>query len=256
MPMPCWNSTLLGTTLVLALALAVSVIAQTPATPTTPAAPTTQAAGGIPADYKGTPYKGVAQEIPGRVELENFDEGGLNVAFNTQHHEGDSSGKDYRPGVKPQICVTNGSPTEQDKFVDGKRYSAEGKESYYIGYARPGDWVKCTVNVKKAGVYRVSTTAANETKKMTFSLSFNDVKKADVNTDGTGSYHIWKLHENICTVKLDAGLQVMKFQIGSEPHMNYDYLEFVYDEKASSAPDSPAPATAPAIGSTPATATR
>jgi arabinoxylan arabinofuranohydrolase len=234
MRMSGWTSTLLGTTLVLALVLAGCAASQTAATPTTKAIPTTTAAG-FPAGYKGTPYKGVAQEIPGRVELENFDEGGLNVAFNTVHHEGDSSGKDYRPGAKPQICVTNGSPNEQDKFVDGKRYPAEGKESYYIGYARPGDWVKCTVNVKKAGVYRVNTTAANETKKMTFSLSFNDVKKADVTTDGTGSYHIWKVHENICTVKLDAGLQVMKFQLGSEPHMNYDYLEFVYDEKASAA---------------------
>ena len=246
MLMPSWTSTLLGTMLVLALAIAVAAAATTPATPTAPAAapaPVTQTAAGWPANYKGTPYKGVPQEIPGRVERENFDEGGLNVAFNTQHHEGDSSGKAYREGAKPQICVTNGAPSEQDKFVDGKRYPADQGESYYIGYARPGDWVKCTVNVKKAGVYRVNTTAANETKKMTFSLSFNDVKKADVTADGTGSYHIWKLHENICTVKLDAGLQVMKFQLGSEPHMNYDYLEFVLDENASSAkPDSPAAA--------------
>jgi arabinoxylan arabinofuranohydrolase len=244
MHMPCWTSVLLGTTLVLALAIAVSAVAETPAAPAAPAA---QKAPGFPADYKGTPFKGVAQEIPGRVELENFDEGGLNVGFATQHHEGDSSGKDYRTGDKPQICVTNAAPGEQDKFVDGKRYPAEGKESYYIGYTRPGDWVKCTVNVKKAGVYRVSTTAANETKKMTFSLSFNDVKKAEVNADGTGSYHIWKLHENVCTVKLDAGLQVMLFKIGSEPHMNYDYLEFVLDEKAAAAtPEKPAAPAAPA----------
>jgi hypothetical protein len=201
---------------------------------------------GFPADYKGKPFKGVAQEIPGRVELENFDEGPLNVTFNTQHHDEGCSGQDYRTGPRPNICVTNAAPGEQDKFVDGKRYPAEGKESYYIGYARPGDWVQCTVNVKKAGVYRVNTTAANETKKMTFSLYFNGAKKAEVNTDGTGSYHIWKLHENICTVKLDAGLQVMKFQLNSEPHMNYDYMEFVLDEKATAAPDASATSTAPA----------
>jgi hypothetical protein len=242
--MPRSASFLLGTTLVLSLALAAVAMAQAPATTAAPA-PAIEKAPGFPANYKGTPYKGVAQVIPGRVELENFDEGGLNVAFNTQHHEGDSSGKDYRAGAKPQICVTNGAPSEQDKFVDGKRYPSEGTaNSYYIGYARPNDWVICTVNVKKAGVYRVNTTAANETKKMTFSLSFNDVKKADVKADGTGSYHIWKLHENICTVKLDAGLQVMKFQLGSEPHMNYDYLEFVYDEKASDVPPV-TPATSP-----------
>jgi hypothetical protein len=45
-------------------------------------------------------------------------------------------------------------------------------------------------------------------------------------------------------VKLDAGLQVMKFQINSEPHMNYDFLEFVYDEKAS-AEAAAAPAASP-----------
>jgi len=249
MLMPGSSSILLGSSLVLALAFAACAVGQTATTPPAPAAPPTTQAGlaiiatlpkapGFPADYKGTAFNGIAQEIPGRVELENFDDGGLNVAFNTQHHEGDSSGKDYRPGVKPQICVTNGSPSEQDKFVDGKRYPSDDpkQNSYYIGYARPGDWVNCTVYVKKAGVYQVNTAAANETKKMTFSLTFNGVKKADVTSDGTGSYHTWKLHENICTVKLDAGLQVMKFQIGTEPHMNYDYMEFVYDEKASATP--------------------
>jgi hypothetical protein len=198
----------------------------------------------VPADYKGTPYKGVAQEIPGRVELENFDEGGFNVAFNTQHHEGDSSGKDYRTGDKPQICVTNGAPSEQDHFVDGTRYPSADKESYYIGYARPGDWVKCTVNVKKAGIYRVNTTAANDTKVMTFSLRFNNVLKATVKSDGTGSYHIWKVHNDICVVELEEGLQVMQFQLGSEPHMNYDYMEFVYD-----------PTATPTVTATPPTAT-
>lgn len=244
---PNQPSTFVALGMTLALSLAVATAADTPAAPaaaaTTPAADIPKAPG-FPADYKGTPYKGTPQEIPGRVEFENFDEGGYNVGFKTEHHEGTSSGKAYREGDKPQICVT--SDTEKDKFVDGKRYPSDDKDSYYIGYTRPNDWVKCTVNVKKAGVYRVNTTAANETKKMTFAISFNDAEKAKVNTDGTGNYHIWKVHENICTVKLDAGLQVMKFQIGSEPHMNYDYLEFVFDEKATAEAAKPAePAKAP-----------
>ena len=190
-------------------------------------APVTQTAPGFPKDYKGTPYKGVPQEIPGRVELENFDEGGINVGFKADHHDEGCSGEKYRPSPRPNICVTNAAPTEQDKFADGKRYPAETGESYYIGYAHAGDWVQCTVNVKKAGVYRVNTTAASEPKKIKFTLSFNGVKKAEVDTEGTGSYHLWKAYDNICTVKLDAGLQVMKFQLG-EPHFNYDYMEFVY----------------------------
>jgi len=35
----------------------------------------------VPADYKGTPYMGTPQSIPGRVELANLDEGGLTSPF-------------------------------------------------------------------------------------------------------------------------------------------------------------------------------
>jgi arabinoxylan arabinofuranohydrolase len=196
---------------------------------------------GWPEKYKGTPYKGVPQEIPGRVELENFDEGGINVGFKADNHDQGCSGEKYRPSPRPNICVTNAAPGEQDHFVDGKRYPSETGESYYIGYAHASDWVQCTVNVKKAGVYRVNTTAATEPAKLKFTLSFNDVKKAEVNTDGTKSYHVWKVYDNICTVKLEAGLQVMKLLLG-EPHFNYDYVEFVFDEKAT-AEAAAAPAT-------------
>ena len=247
---PDWLTTMLGTMLILAIALAVNA-AEPAAVPTASAPATSEAkpaataipkAPGFPADYKGTPYKGVAQEIPGRVEMENFDEGGFKVAFNTQHHEGSSSGKDYRTDEKPQICVTNNPANPKDFFLDGKRYPGEGKESYFIGWAKSGDWCKYTVNVKKAGVYRVNTTASSETKKMIFDISFNDVKKADYKTDteGTANYHKWKVFDAICTVKLDAGLQVMKFHL-TEQHLNYDYLEFVYDEKASAPLDTATP---------------
>ena len=130
MSIPASNSMLLGTTLTLAMAFAVAALAQESVTSksTPPAVPTIPKAEGFPANYKGTPYKGIAQEIPGRVELENFDEGGLNVGFTSQHHEGNSSGKDYRAGVKPQICVTNDAPSEQDRFVDGKRYPSNDKQ--------------------------------------------------------------------------------------------------------------------------------
>ena len=235
------NSVALAACAVFGLALAVGAVTETPATSTAPAAQDLPKAPGFPADYKGTPYKGIPQEIPGRIEMENFDVGGFKVAFNTQHHEGSSSGKDYRSDEKPQICRTNNPSMPKDVYTDGKRYPADG-ESYFIGWAKPGDWCKYTVYVKKAGVYRISTTASSETKKMIFDISFNDVKKADykTETEGSANYHVWKVYENICTVKLDAGLQVMKFHL-TEQHLNYDYLEFVYDEKASAEAAATAP---------------
>jgi hypothetical protein len=208
------------------LGLAAGAVAEMPST-----APMAEKAAGFPADYKGLPYKGVAQEIPGRVELENFDEGGFKVAYKTEHHEGTSSGKDYRKGENPQICVTN-NPIGPDKMVTGERYPKEG-ESYFIGWAKVNDWCKYTVNVKKAGVYRVNTIASSEKgKNIKFDISFNDGKKTEVALEGSGDYHKWKAYENVCTVKLEAGVQVMTFHLSIE-HMNYDFLEFVYDEKAS-----------------------
>jgi hypothetical protein len=209
--------------------------ADAPATsaPATPAAEIKKAPG-FPEKYKGTPYKGVAQEIPGRVELENFDDGGLNVGFNTNHHDEDqASGKAYRPKPWPNICITNAPKDGPDKFMDGKRYPWEdtSKEGYYIGYTRPGDWVKCTVNVKKAGVYKVSSTFASDPDKFSFSLSFNDGKPVEVKGEGTKSYHKWKVFDNLTSVKLEEGLNVMLFKVNIE-HLNYDYLEFTFDEKA------------------------
>lgn len=204
-----------------ALPLAAVSFAEEPAIPKAP---------NFPADYKGTPYKGIVQEIPGRVELENFDDGGLKVGFKTEHHEATASGKDYRIAPTPQICVTN-NKIGPDKMDDGSRYPEKG-EHYFIGWAKKDDWVKITVNVKKAGVYNISTIASCEKgKKMSFDISFNDGKKTEVTLEGTGDYHIWKKYENFAAVKLDAGLQVLKFHLSIE-HMNYDFLDFTFDEKA------------------------
>ena len=63
----------------------------------------------VPAGYKGQPYKGTPWPIPGRIDLVNYDTGGLNVGFNTVHH-GDVAcpGTDYRNDVPvPTLCKTS-----------------------------------------------------------------------------------------------------------------------------------------------------
>ena len=101
-----------------------------------------EATAAIPAGYTGTPYKGTPQAIPGRVELADLDEGGLNVAFFADHRRENAvaenyspiSGDDYRPGnlALPNICKTNRAlekPGEgsEDFWEDGKRYPSEEK---------------------------------------------------------------------------------------------------------------------------------
>lgn len=211
----------------------------------------------VPADYKGTPYMGTAQTIPGRVELANLDEGGKDVAFYADHRRENAvaegyapiSGDDYRMGNLnlPNICKTNRAvekPGEgsEDFWEDGKRYPSEDKlYEYYMGYAHTVDWVRVTVNVQVAGKYNVSSDWACANPKCGLSLWFNDGsgkmdnpqrpldgenKSGIVMLDGTNDYHKWRKYPNFAQVDLTAGLQVMTFNLEVADHLQYGHLVF------------------------------
>lgn len=211
----------------------------------------------VPAGYTGTPYQGTAQQIPGRVELANLDEGGLNVAFFADHRRenavGDGyspiSGDDYRPGNLnlPNICKTNKSievpgQGSEDFWEDGTRYPSEAeKYTYYMGYAHTVDWVRVTVDVKQAGTYNVSSSWACANPKCGLSIWFNDgASKIDnphrpldgenksgiVMLDGTNDYHKWRAYPNFAQVKLNAGVQLMTFNLEVADHLQYGFLKF------------------------------
>jgi hypothetical protein len=192
----------------------------------------------VPADYKGTPYKGIAATLPGRIDFENFDEGGQDVAWRVDDSTanfgvGGCAANNYRADLPhPQLCLTNNA-TEVDLFsagpMQGGKYpSADMPQSIYIGYTHAVDWVKLTVNVTKAGTYQLSSTWASEPSgadAIHFQLSFNDAMKADVKLPGTGGYHNWVAAPNFASVELEEGLQVLQFASKSM-HLNYDYLQF------------------------------
>ncbi|HEV3191255.1 MAG TPA: carbohydrate-binding protein, partial [Polyangiaceae bacterium] len=179
--------------------------------------------------------QGMPTPIPGRLEFENVDLGGINVAWRVDDHGNNASGKDYRPAQDlPNICCLNCLGVI-DKYPDGGIYpSADQPHGYYIGWAHPNDWTKFTVNVAKAGIYKISSTFASQPNSIKFSLWFNDVNKTGIiSLPGTNDYHIWRPFD-IGTVELDAGTQVMKFQMEGQYHLQYDYLlfEFVGDADA------------------------
>jgi hypothetical protein len=211
----------------------------------------------IPAGYTGTPYKGTPQTIPGRVELADLDEGGLNVAFFADHRrenaeaEGYSpiSGDDYRPGNLnlPNICKTNRAvekPGEgsEDFWEDGKRYPSDDKlYEYYMGYAHTVDWVRVTVNVQQAGMYNVSSNWACANPSCGLSIWFNDGaspadnpdrpldgenKTGTVELEGTNDYHKWRAYPNFAQVELSAGVQLMTFHVEVADHLQYGHLQF------------------------------
>jgi hypothetical protein len=192
----------------------------------------------VPADYKGTPYKGTPSAIPGRIELENLDLGGVNVAWKVDDSGNTASGKDYRPGDHdlPQIsaCNVNGFV---DKLTDGTIYpSPTMQQCYYIGWLHAGDWVKVTVDVKQAGKYRLSSTFAADPAMISFDIAFNGITKGTYTLPGTSNVHVWRRFDDIGTIDLDAGLQVLQLT-AKVIHLQEDYLELTLLETSDGGSD-------------------
>jgi MYXO-CTERM domain-containing protein len=193
----------------------------------------------VPAGYKGTPYMGKPWPLPGRIDFENYDDGGMGVGWRVDDHTGNFGvggcpGNSYRATLPhPQLCETNTNPGEIDLYSagakKGTKYPSDAMpQSIYIGYAHGVDWVKLTVNVAKAGMYKLSSTWGSEpggAGGIHFQILMNDVMKADVMLTGTGGYHNWVDFPDFATVQLDAGVQVLQFAVKSN-HVNYDYLQF------------------------------
>jgi hypothetical protein len=181
----------------------------------------------IPNWYKGKPFKGKPQVIPGRIEFENHDVGGFDVAFNTDYIA-EGPVKNYRVGETEFVSMDETNTGKNiDLYPDGSIYpSKENPHSYYLGWTHAGDWTRFTVLVTKTGDYTISSTFAEEIKQIGFFLKFNDKDSINVVLDyGVGGFHTWKKFDDFATVHLDSGLYVMHFET-TIVHVNYDYLEF------------------------------
>jgi hypothetical protein len=192
----------------------------------------------IPAGYKGTPFGGTPRAIPGRIDFEDYDLGGLNVTWKTDNKAGaagsnaagraDDGEKDH-----PAFYTTNTNPGEVDKLPDNTLYPSDASpKSVYIGATHASDWANVTVNVAQAGTYWLSTHYGGENGTYKFSVRFNGVNKTgSVSLAGTNNYHNWKPYRNFAKVELEAGVQVMQYMVESQ-HINWDYLFFSTDSNA------------------------
>ena len=87
------------------------------------------------------PFKGVRQNIPGKIEAEHFDTGPAGVAYHDADEE--NQGADYRE--KTQVDIE-------------KRDDASG--GHGIGWTKAGEWLMYSVTVKESGSYSLSIPVA------------------------------------------------------------------------------------------------
>jgi hypothetical protein len=86
----------------------------------------------IPAPLLSTPYKGILAPIPGRVEMEKFDEGGPGVAYVDTY--GTVNGGKYRPGEGVDLAFATTGVNNQ----------------WYVRDVVAGEWLQYTVKAAKA----------------------------------------------------------------------------------------------------------
>ncbi len=195
--------------------------------------------GKIPPTVKAGPYP-----IPGRIDVVNYDLGGVNVGYNSGLHETNHAGNGYRTDTPaPTLCLTSQGDKDDwydtSSSLDGTPYPTGTSQDFYVGAVQNGDWFNFTVNVQTTGTYSISSTWAtgngppggeggdgtmglevfvNGTMAATWTATFpNYMTEA--------SYHNWKPYPSFATVALTAGIQVIKLESMTK-HLNLDYVKF------------------------------
>ena len=168
------------------------------------------------------PFGGKAWEIPGKIEMENFDEPGTGRGAGVDSYSDNDSddhgaesngGKSYREGTGVDIY----------KKATG----------YVVGYNQAGEWLEYTVNVKEAGDYTMYAAVASANATSGFQLSIDDKNITEEiavpKNDGEENYDDYnKVKAN---VTLPAGEHILRFTVTGD-WMDIDYINFVAGKDA------------------------
>ncbi|MBQ0157357.1 MAG: carbohydrate-binding protein [Bacteroidales bacterium] len=160
---------------------------------------------------ESTPYKGVAAKLPGKIEAENYDEGGSNVAY-----------YDLSSGNK---CDDYTNVYRSDD-VDIKK---EGSD-YIVGNCQSGEWMKYTVDVEEDGEYELTVRVGEGGNSGKFSLLMDD-KSIDytVNVEKTGAWGTYAEQIQSKKFNLKKGTHVLKLTIESD-WVDIDWLKFTTEK--------------------------
>ena len=158
------------------------------------------------------PFRGTPIEIPGTIQIEDFDKGGEGVAFHDSDSddEGDANYRTDNGGV--DLKARNGG--------------------IVIGNTADGEWLEYTVNVVTDGNYKYSVTASSGVTGSGFQIGIvnngvNNICKVNIPQTGDNT---WSNYQSVTgdLGYLDAGLQVLRVTIDGA-YCNIDRIELILD---------------------------
>lgn len=150
--------------------------------------------GSVPDNYKGKPFQDATRTagphtLPGRLEAALYDLGGEGIAYHDVDQINHGSGElNHKPeyceeGVAVAVCrfrenegvdlsyVKKGADLNRPNMV------VPEWQQLYIGWTEDGEWTNYTVEVKKAGTYRIVAMYSHTPQTIHFSL--NNTPAAD-----------------------------------------------------------------------------
>lgn len=197
-------------------------------------------------DYKGVPYTDAAykkgiQTIPGKLHCEFYDLGGEGIAYHDDDSINSGSGNlnkidgsylhGFRANEPVDISFTKPNDVDDHDYnvVDPKM------EQLYVGWTKPSEWTKYTINVKTAGHYKIGIMyTANVDGQISIAINNSDATGA-LNITSTydkkdpvawRQWHHWNYTDNLVEIELKKGSQTLTLHTVAKGEMNYDYLAF------------------------------
>ncbi|RNI29047.1 carbohydrate-binding protein [Rufibacter latericius] len=151
------------------------------------------------------PHLGAPRELPARVEGENFDRGGMNVAY-----------YDKTVGNRDQAYRTS-----EDVDIARNVHNT----GYHISSIQNGEWLEYTIKVAAGGDYDFTASVATTTSGKSFQILIDGVNlMGNIEVPNRGSYQSYSLTP-VKRVRLSAGQHLLRFQSKSET-FDVDYFEF------------------------------
>lgn len=144
--------------------------------------------GDIPEKYPGKPFQDAThaaapQVIPGRLQAAFYDLGGEGIAYHDTDAINHGSGElNYKPGhceegVPATVCHFREGEGVDISYVkkladlNHPNMVAPDWQQLYIGWTEDGEWTNYTVEVKKAGKYKIAAMYSNLAQTIQFSLN-------------------------------------------------------------------------------------
>jgi hypothetical protein len=163
------------------------------------------AVGSVPDDYKGKPFQDAAhttgpQTIPGRLQAVLFDLGGEGIAYHDVDPINHGSGElNYKPehceeGMPVSICHFRENEGVDISYVkkladlNHPNMVTPEWQQLYIGWTEDGEWTNYTVDVKRAGQYRIVAMYSHTAQTVNFSLNNKPAAECKLPLDPTTQF--------------------------------------------------------------------